>query len=553
MKYLSYALVILCLLATTPASAVPLKKEQAVFYDNGELHRKITAIEKSIHAGTYFAIAAQTHLSVNTNSSAIINAYNDMRGISANTPIYFVLNNNGGIPAKDMDWFLQEVLHLPIHDDPNLHVIDNKELYELLHFGGPPAKTYYIYNTLLAYKESGKYQLIGDAVLPTHKYALQEALTVPLKSDSIRLSYMDYFMPMSENEMLFLTDIQNKLVTFDLRTGQLTKVYDPGKSGVDYYCDLVAKTQAECDTARKHNSFLEDLNRKNYYLFNMSYDDEHVYVSAGLQVIVRLKKALSFDDDEGGKQKYTIDTGRLYGYGFNIMGVLDRNLQLQKHYIILDEIMPEEDGYLCTECAFKSTGKNRLITSVTPEKRSTPLLAEIEMSGKELSMVKYLPPTIDKSFMKRVDYNVFNYMCSFNGAELMITDIDPRIYDMRYAEPVSSLQGDGTPLQKERIPKYYEESEDLQLNFQPAGMSADDKRLYILYRYKDRFLLEIKNKSYRTVDVINLAGVKGIEQVPADGSFENISLYKNKLYIKYLAGDGYSMTVYDINKIAAGK
>ena len=534
-----------------PVTAIPKVKEGKLFYDNGELHKKITSIEKSIQAATYFAIAAQTDVSVNTNSSGVINAYNDMRGMSATTPIYFILNNNGGITGKDMDWYLQNVFKLPIHDDPNLHVIENEKLYGLLHFGGPPAKTYYIYNTLLAYRESGKYSLIGDAVLPTHRYGLVEHKSVKLLSDTIRLSYMDYFKVMSENELLFLTDIQNRVAIFDLNTGEISKLYSPEKSGVDYYCEFVAKTQAECDTAKKHNDFLTQLNRKNYYVFNMEFDDEHVYLSAGIQVMVRLKEKLVFNDDEGDKEQYVVDTGRLFGYGFNILAVLDRGLQLQQHYIIPEDVMPDEDDILSTESAFMFTDENRLISCLLPEKRDQPLLAELEIKDKQLSFKKYLPPVIHKKMAKRMDYNMFNNFCHFNGRHLMITDVDNGIYDLQYAEPVSVLVGDGTPLAKEHFPKYYEESEEIRMNFQPAALSTDDKRLYILYKYKDSYLLEIKNKKYQTVDVINIAGIKGLEQIPEVGSCENITLYKNKLYIKYIQNDSYYMTVYDIEKLVS--
>lgn len=545
-------LLFLCTIAINSSTAHP-KKNNSPYLDNGELHQKITALEKSIHAATYFVIAAQTDLSVNTNSSAIINAYNDMRGISATTPIYFVLHNNGGITSKDMDWYLQKVFRLPVHTDSNLHMIENEALYHLLHFGGATAKNYYIYNTLLAYKESGKYELIGDAALPAHKYELTEKKSVQLLNDTIRLSYMDYFKPMSENEMLFMTDIQNKVVVFDLNTGNMTKVYNPGKTGVDYYCEFIAKTQAECDTARKHNDFLEDLNRKNYYIFNMEFDENHVYLSAGIQVMVRLKKKLEFNNDEGAKAAYVYDTGQIFGYGFNIMAVLDRNLQLQYHYIIPEDILPDEDDLLCTECAFVFTDSNQLISSVIPDKQTTPLLAALEIKGKELKLKKYLPPIATKHFIKLRDETIFHYFCNFNGVSLMITDMDRGIYDIRYANPVNSLLGDGTPLIKEHVPKYSEESEDIRLNFQPAGMSTDGKCLYILYNFKDYYLLEVKNKKYQTIDVINLAAIKGIEQIPPISSSENISLYKNKLYIKYIQGDSYYMTVYDINKVTERK
>lgn len=549
MKYTTLLLLVGNILFNT-AFATP-GKQPGGYLDEGELHKKIISIEPRIKHATYFAIIAQTDLSVNTGSSAIINAYNDMRKVAKVTPIYFVLNNNGGITPNDLDWYLKNVFRLPVDKDPNLYIIENKKLFEALHYGGATSKMMYFHNTMLAYKEGAKYKFVTEVNLPHHEYRLTEAKTVKLLNDTVRLSYLDYFMPMSEDQVLFLTDVQNMVVVFDLQTGRIKHRYKPRKSGVDYFCDLLAKTPAECDTARKHNNFLEYLNRKNYYIFNMSFDDDHVYLSAGIQVMLRTKKQLVFDENAGGKGKYTVDSGRFIGYGFNVMAVLDKELQLQKHYLIPDEILPDEDDYLCTECMFTFTDTDKLVSSISPHKSGGALLAELGIQDKELKLNKFLPPASNKHFIKTQDNNVFNYACNFNGSLHMITDVGNEIYSINNEEPVTTLQGDGTKLIKEKVPKYYEESEELLLNYMPVGMSTDNHRLYILYKRKDYYLLEIKDKSYKTVDVINLANIKGIDQLPPIGSGENITLYKNKLYIKYIVGNNYAMTIYDINKIVS--
>lgn len=526
-------------------------KSKSIYLDDGALYKKITSVESRIKHATFFAIVAQTDLSVNTGSSAVINAYNDMRTISEDVPIYFILNNNGGITPNSLDWYLKNTFRLPIDEDANLYIIQSKKLFELLHYGGPSSKIMYFYNTLLTYKEGAKYKFVTDTNLPRHKFKLTEAKTVKLLNDTVCLSYLDYFMPMSENEVLFLTDVQNMVVIFDLQTGRIKYRYNPKKSGVDYYCDLIAATQAECDTARKHNDFLEYLNRKNYYIFNMSFDDDHVYLSAGIQVMLRLKKQLALSGYDGGKGQHTVDSGKLMGYGFNVIAVLNKKLQLEQHYIIPEDILPDEDDYLCTECLFAFTDTNKLISSVSPDKTGGPLMAELNIDGKELVLNKFLQPVSDKHFIKVQDNNVFNYSCSFNNALHMITDVGNEIYSEKHEMPVTTLQGDGTKLIKEKVPKYYEESEELLLNYMPVGMSTDNERMYIVYKRKDYYLLEIKGKSYQTVDVINLANIKGIDQLPEVGSGENITLFKDKLYIKYIDGNNYTLTVYDINEIVS--
>lgn len=521
------------------------------FYDNGELHKKITSAEPKVKHTTYFIIAAQTNLSVNTGSSAIINAYNDMRSVSATMPVYFVLNNNGGVPPKDIDWYLKNIFRLKTDTDTNLYIIQNKALYDVLHYGGPVSKMYYIYNSMLAYKENAKYHFITDVQLPKHKYRLEESKIIKLLSDTIRLSYLDYFKVMSENKMLFLTDIQNKILVFDLQTGKISKQYELDKSGVDYYCDLIAETQAECDTARKHNAFLEGLNRKNYYIFNMACDDNHVYLSVGIQVIVRLKKSFSVKSDEGKKEDQTNDAGELFGYGYNMMAVLDKDLKPIRHYYMPEDESPAEDVSEAMDVILIPKNDTTVISALYYDKlkKDKPLFAQYRLSNKKVTFDKYLPPLTGKHFVKVEDANIFDFYCRFNGSIHVITDNDKHIYNINKADAVSELTGDGTSLIKERLPKYFEETEEIRLNYIPASMSATEQNLFVVYKYKDRWLLEIKDKTYKTVDVINLSFINGVDQVPDNGSGENIELYKNKLYIKYISGDSYYMSVYDINKI----
>ena len=541
--------VIVCLSSLLSSAKVQTYK----VYDDGEFHRSVQNIEPKIGNNTYFLITAQTHLSANTGASVVINAYNDMRKVSKYTPIYFVLNNNGGVLEKDIEWYFKNVYKIPLEADPNFLIIRNDSLYNHLQYGGPLTKMFYVYNELLLYKNNAKHHFITDANLPIHKFYVKEKYNVQLQSGDTKLSYMDMFLPYKTSQIAYLTDIQNRLVIFDLKTGKITKKYTNHKSGTQYYCDLIAKNNSECDTAKKYVKITDDLNRKSYYLFNFFHDNDKVYLSAGIQVFVRLHKDKIIITDENKKKVYP--KGELFGYGYQTFAVLDSNLNDLGHYYLPEDIGPDKDIVPSIDFGFYVSKDGRKLISPAGHmkdkfpKEFNKLIMQLNIDNKKCSFDKYLDAEMSDHYRVSLNSNLYDYFCEHNGKLLFMTDNENLIYDVKSKLPVTKLSGDGTEKVEEIIPKYTEETDELVVNFMPVAISSSDNKLYVIYKYKDKYLLEIKDENYITKDIINLSFIKYLKSFPEDECGENIKLDKNYIYIKYLKGDEYHVSLYDINSL----
>lgn len=521
------------------------------YLDDGKFHSDISLLESSINQTTYFIIAAETHLSANTGASAVINAYTDMRAVSQECPIYLVLNNNGGVQKKDLEWYVKEVYRIPMDKDKNFYLVHNDSLYRYLQFGGVLSKMYYIHNGMLAYKNNAKHHFIVDEKLPRHKFSLKTESEVRLNSGKVRLSFMDFFKPINENKILYLSDIQNILLTFDTKTGEIINTYKQDKSGIDHYCELIAKTENECDIAKKHVKITDKLNRKSYYIFNFTSDGQHVYLSAGLQVFIRLPEDKVIINDENKEVVYK--KGDMFAYGYSTLGVLDTNLKPIKHYYLPENIGPDKDITPAVDFGLASIG-NKIITPAGHFKDAysesfKPLLMQLAIDDSGCKFEKYLAPEMTEHYKKSVLANVFDHFCSFNGTTLFIADIEHLLYDINQKSPVSYLTGDGRPMVKEDIPEFTEESDEYILNFITASIGSDGNYLYIVYRYQGKYLLEIKDSAYKTLDVIDISNWGGLSKLPKDDRGESIKIHNNKIFITHMKNDDYYLSVYSINTI----
>ncbi|MBA3986424.1 MAG: hypothetical protein H0X63_07615, partial [Flavobacteriales bacterium] len=106
------------------------------------------------------------------------------------------------------------------------------------------------------------------------------------------------------------------------------------------------------------------------------------------------------------------------------------------------------------------------------------------------------------------------YFFNFHGKKYAMLELDNHIYCMDNDKPVASLVGDGTlPYPKEEILQYIEGA-GYKVNYHVYSVSPimNNSHLAIIYAYKNKLMMEIKNSSLKTIYTNDFTNIKGFEQ-----------------------------------------
>ncbi len=512
------------------------------YLDKGEYDRVLRSYagQDSLKIpSSYFVITANTSVSSHTLAPAIIKSYRQIRTFDPTVPIYIIYRSDGAVNKKNQEKVFNKIYNIDLNDTGD-HVIaiGSNDLFNLMNYGNDMVKWFYVYKRRLLVRNLIKLHDLSSYQyrFPKDIVRIETIQKIAIRNDSILLSpLMDVMRPYKDEKFLYITDIENNLHVLNSKTGEFEISYDKGiKSGVDIYCEIIAKDSSNCAYARKRASTLKSLSRDENFFVNASYLDDKIYVASGLQIYVPLKDTpykngkLVYINEEGKKEVYKGD----FAFAYSVLIEIDTSLNYQDSYFVNDfgsypkkNRIPKDGAYFAGVdmgiyiedtilTVYNAVSFNRRHKRLPKKCRMAYSYYELYKKERIINFKSFLPIEHPDAYINHPDLEVFVYYIPIREHLFAVPQFEGKIFELKKDYKVFDILG-GRERVEENVPLSLETPLDqliFNFNIQDANSIFNNKFIAVLYYNVDAPFLEIievGDKRLKTVEIINLGELPG--------------------------------------------
>ncbi len=547
----------LMLMWLTLSSHVGIMAQNKVLRSGNDSGKKYQSLSKCIDSlpPSFFVFTVNTCLSSNSNSPAIIQNYNVIKRKLPEKKILMVLNSACGVNKDNLSDYLQNDFRIDLERDTLLHVIINDSLYQELSEGLFISKLLYFNNGELLYDYDTKWHFADEKVLPTTLVSISFDEKIPLLTGDFRNSMNNDFYELSYPYILQVSDVNNRVDKIDIRSGKMTDILDlSGYNATELYFKLISHDSNSYEYANKFKSILDSIKRLTLPIVLGFQSGDSIFLSGGIQVFTKVKERLKYKDVYGNK--FFIEPGELFAYNYSIIYHCDSNLRINGIYYVDDSTYPGKavEMYL-TGSDFASYAEDSFLYLFnTPEymfkskwylKYKNHALSAFVKRGDQYAFKEFLNVPYPRNFKKASDFSLFYKIFPYRNRLYFHYDLWPQIYNVKTGELVAKLTGDGSKTIKSRFPKHMTDTGYPEVPFYiyASGKILKDYYAFIYLFNNSKILLEIFDKNWNSLQVIDISNLEGMEKVNGikyDSS--NLVMYKDGF--AHLQYDGMKFYLY---------
>ncbi len=575
-----FNIVILFFLLSSALSAQVEPVSGLTYLDHGACDRILRAYageDSSEIPNSYFVVTANTSVSSHTLAPAIIKAYREIRTFDPYIPIYIIYRSDGAVNKKNQERFFKRVYKIDLNNEKEpVTAIGSNALFRSMNYGNDMVKWFYVYKRRLLVRNMIK---LHD--LSSYKYRFPKDLIdigplekTTIRNDSILLSpLMDMMRPYKGENFLYITDIENNLYILNSKTGEFEASYDKESiSGVDIYCEIIAKDSLNCAYARKRASSLRSLSRDENFFVNAAYADGRIYVASDLQIYVPLKDTpykkgkLVYINEEGKREVYKGD----FAFAYSVLIEMDTFLNYRDSYFINDfgsypkrNRIPRDGAY------FAGVGmgifiEDTLLTVYNPvsfnrrhrrlPKKCKKAYSYFGLNKKEriIEFKSFLPLEHQEAYINHPDLEAFVYYIPIGERLFAVPQFEGKIFELKKDYGIHELLG-GRERVEEHVPLSLEAPlEQLIFNFniQDANSIFNDTFIAVLYYNIDAPFLEIievGEKGLKTVEIIDLSDMPGFSEMHKLYTGGTVLICNDAIYLPVSEGEEFFLYKYPLS------
>ncbi|UTW61676.1 hypothetical protein KFE98_16930 [bacterium SCSIO 12741] len=458
--------------------------------------------------------------------------------------VVLVLNNQGGLRARDLPLFLQETLQLNQEEIKKITVVSDTQLYHTLNQKTNLVRLFYFYRRHLYYNGSTKWNKTNPIYFPRERVEINfDRKTELLDIDTLLVQAKDPVFKYQPNQWLLLTNTRNEIVRIHSISGKAELLLNVSKrySAADLYCTFFARNDSsKCRYAQEYEPKVRATGRKIVRVSSVHpLGKDTLMFTLQLEVMEVNEEVFAFKNDQGDST--LINKGQSVLTPYSLLGFYDLKtgaISFRK----VEEVSPQgqREHYTMLENGLR-VEQNRIYTSslvYTPD--STLLhLTQIDLTDSSAQVVGYREPASIQSAKFDLFYNQ-TFFVNYSSQSLVILNCEPDLYLEGQNEIQSRFFGDGhKPYAQESIPSYLEDTLTAKINFLIHDVSPiiDGKFLAAYIKYQGRPLLEIKNRMLKTVDVIDLSYLPPFANYNADPFRNDMQIANDRLVFKMIEGD----------------
>jgi hypothetical protein len=506
---------------------------------------------------SYFVITYPTIGASTTYVPQFLKAMKNIRSLNKkNTDVVVVFLNENGLRTQDIERFIREVLRQNGAAYDQLKWVVDQPLYEEIVGERSLLRLLYFYRRNLIYNEAEKWNSIRSYDLPGEYFELQAPKKVALKNiDEALILGTDALIPYKNGQLLLTTDLKDEVLVVDPKTGAVEKLFKitDYQQATDLYCALHAKGDADkCAYAKKYAEQWEKAGRQALNLRTAQYRANKIYGFYSLEAFESNESKYVFKNDENTTS--TIEKGTPVLNGFGGIYVYDISKD-QMQFYALEEPKGQkknDEVYLNLDSGMYIDKEEHLFTSMSfyPLRKKTEDLAELELGADNIYRVRqFLPPYTDKKTEDYMGYNnVKDFFFLFDNTILMVYDAEGKIYQVGQEKPRSSFYGNGErPYAQQQYKVLADDQTPSKINFEIHAVApVHENYLLSYYVYKGQPVFELKNRIFKTLDVVEAQHIPSFNKYSNSEINYNLLISDNTVYFLSVEADQVFLYQYEV-------
>lgn len=500
------------------------------------------SVEEKIST-SYFVITYPTIGATTSWAPQFIEIYEKIK--SRDEDILLVLMNSGGFRKKDLKYFLKESLKLDSGDINKIRLILNDSLYFSLNSGKHLVRLQYYYRGRQLYNEAEKWHK-SDV-----KIFIPESITLGLPEKKLITSIDDKLLKerdpvfvFDSSNLLILTDTKNEVLLLNRSTGITNTIISRQdlQSATEYYCRYITKGDtSKCNFAKQNAKSIEETMRKTVSIDGLKViGKDSILLFVNIEVYERNLEEFKFINDEGDKATFKKGEPSLNLYSFVVL--FDVRTSVSKSWLLQElPSTKKEDKYLMPELGIQMSDSGLFTTAVgygTKDENTISVLF-LKFDTKSLNYHKTTGPSNLFNPKLYMYHNKNLFFTMFNQNYFMY-NCDNNLYLVGRENPQSAFIGDGSaPYALEAFKTYFEANLTERINFDIQAVSPilSEKYLAALMVYKGEPVLEIKNRMFKTIDILPLNQHEELSTYFKNPFRTDIKIINNSIVFKLIEND----------------
>jgi len=504
-----------------------------------DINKELSSLDSSIRIkfsdlhSSYFVISYPICGAVTSWGNQLYATYQRIK--KRNQEIVLIISNEGGIRKKDINTYLLKVLKATKEEVSKIKVIWDNDLYDEIQQGRDLVRLIYIFRNNVFYDEAQKFKSVSNVGLPKEKLSIVPNKEIALKNiDSFLIKKNDALFPYKEGHLLLLGDFTNSIFDIDLSTGNVTPLLDFTKifKPYDIYNDFIlkGKDSSKYNFAKKSNQGLLKENRQTIQVSNVKYQQNTLFGAFTIEVMEINDKEVKYlsDERETITEKIGKPTLRVFSFFFQF------DPETKKIKLFHLNHPKGKDIFSGLDMGFY-LNNDTLFTSVT--RYPQPKIAKGHIAQYKIIKDSLIFDTFLKPDTKEDDYfaynNIKDHFFKFNESIYYTYSCYGDIYLIDRQKQQSSFFGNGhQPYKKQSYKQYSDDQVDEKINFNIQSIStlSDDNYLLAFYKYQDEYIFELKNRMFKTIDIVSTKNNKEFQNYIQDSMLFNLLLDHNKIF-----------------------
>jgi hypothetical protein len=372
--------------------------------------------------------------------------------------------------------------------------------------------------------------------------------------DSLLIFERDAVFPYTKDHLLLLTDSRNIIYDINTLTGQVLPILNlPAKyNAAEIYCEFFAKFDStKCSIARNGETVFTDVNRKVFSVASVHFINNKLILPTGIEAVEADEKDFNYTNDEGVKKSIKAGTTSLRSNQI----IIQYDLFTKQILInpIINHNSKERDTYILPHHGFYFKG-DTIITSTTNwyyDDRITYGLIKLVPANGYYMPDRDILPHEKESGLLRAGYGTKCFFYNFNENWYFTHDFLGDI-SLVGRDPIQGcFYGNGSqPFAEEKYSKFLDDTTDWEINFlyQDIKPIFNNKYLLSIGTFKDKPILEVKNRMFKTVDIIEVKDIEGLSPYFKCQFRDDILIHENKIYYKCIENGEMYLKIFSISQ-----
>ena len=554
MKIFFYCLI--CIISIIDVSA---QIEENFYYkDENREVAKTDSLFRNLNSNlpdSYYIITYPIGEKITSFGMQLYKSYHSVR--DEGKKIVLLLSNKGGIRRSDINLLLKKLLKVDDQELQNITIIWDEEIYQYIVKDRRLVRLLYIYRNNVFYNENQKLHSFAKFKTPEPIIEIKETKSIKiLENNKYIIKGSDDIFAFKEGHVFILGDIMNTLYDVDINTGTIQPFFEINNyfNPFELFSKEIAGNNInKYNIAKEHDARLVEGNRQTIQLNQVVYQNDRLFGTFSIEVTEINDKRDSYISDEGEVIYHKIGATILNHYLFFFCW--DPS---SKQIVWVSEIknpLPSE-VYTNVDCGFyiKDDVIYTGVTRYPAPERELGHIGEYEIINGKTAFKKFTGPFTqqDKLFS---NYNFKDHFYEFNNSLMYSYTCLGDIGEVGKDKVISKFYGDGTrPYSTQKFKEFNEDTVDIKLNFMIGAVQSifSDEYIFAFYKYKEKYIFELKDLLFNTTDIIDAASIKGMESYINQGfrhSYPNgIIIYNNNVHCLILENNDLILKTFSISK-----